>query len=226
MKNIKQITTIALAAMMSLTLMACGKTAGTSSALSAKATSSSSPSSKASSSDKSSSAAEVIRSNSISAQNSLSAQASLSAEAVAKAEAEAKASAEAAAKAAEEETQRKAAEEAASGVTGKFTTAASIITSLDVPAGYDGEFYIAWEAGFKDHPPAGEVRARIDSNTAYYFAAPGIDGYAQVESVEANRFFNNLKSSVERLQQGGSGESGVDIYIENGVATSMYIITS
>ena len=114
-----------------------------------------------------------------------------------------------------------------SGVTGTFNTAASIITALEVPAGYDGEFYIAWEAGFKDHPPAGEVRARVDSNTAYYFAAPGIDGnYAQARSVNANTFFNYLNSTVERLQQGGSGEAGVDMYIENGIATSMYLIES
>ncbi len=63
MKNIKRITTIALAAMMSLTLMACGKTAntGTSSSSSAKAKVSSASASSASSSSAKDSKAEQAK---------------------------------------------------------------------------------------------------------------------------------------------------------------------
>ena len=113
----------------------------------------------------------------------------------------------------------------ASGVTGEFYTGASIITELEVPD-MNGEFYIAWEAGFRNNPPAGEIRARVDSNTSYYFAAPGETGYIKERSMDEYEFFENLNNSVERLRRGGSGEVGVVMYIENGVATSMLLVVS
>ena len=113
----------------------------------------------------------------------------------------------------------------ASGVTGTFKTYASIITELKVPEA-NGEFYIAWEAGFRNNPPAGEIRARVDSNTSYYFAAPGETDYIKERSVDEYKFFENLNNSVEDLRRGGRGEVGVVMYIENGVATSMLLVVS